>query len=102
MRNSFELIDTLEIRINTLFQPLSLIHLLTKIDYSCSIDPSELADSLTGVGDLIQRSINDLNNYVDLLRKAVNEAEIANNPPPTDKTVKQPHAGPSKRLQGEQ
>ncbi len=103
MRNSFDLIDTLENRINQLFQPLSLVHLLTKVD-NYSIEPCELVDSLMGVRNLMQRSIDDLNDYVDLLRKAVNEAEIANNPPLTDKTkaVKQPHAGPSKRLQGEQ
>ncbi|XHN42572.1 hypothetical protein O1Q79_00597 [Lonepinella sp. MS14434] len=60
MRNSFELIDTLENRINKLLQPLSLVHLLTKVD-NYSIEPCELVDSLMGVRDLMQRSIDDLN-----------------------------------------
>ncbi|WP_439293951.1 hypothetical protein [Lonepinella sp. BR2882] len=106
MRN-LTLIETeiacLEIRINQLLQPLCLIHIITKSNLDL-IEPCELDDSLTGVKRLLQQSIDDLNESVDLLRKHVSKAEIANNPPPTGKSEKviQPHAGPSKRPQGEE
>ncbi|WP_439238933.1 hypothetical protein [Lonepinella sp. BR2919] len=96
-------IDTLEQRINQLFQSVCLIYVMRKSNLD-TMEACEIENALQGIENLLQGSIDELNDCVDLFRKAVNDAEIANNPPLTDKTktVKQPHAGPSKRPQGEQ
>ncbi|WP_439243789.1 hypothetical protein [Lonepinella sp. BR2474] len=75
-------IDTLEQRISRLLQPLNLLHIITNVNFDL-IEPCELDDSLTGVKDLIQRSVDELNECVDLLRISLNKAENANYPPST-------------------
>ncbi|WP_439259318.1 hypothetical protein [Lonepinella sp. BR2930] len=94
-------IDTLEQRINQLFQSVCLIYVMRKSNLD-TMEACEIENALQGIENLLQGSIDELNDCVDLFRKAVNGAEIANNPPPIDKTVKQPHAGPRKRPQGEE
>ncbi|WP_386686067.1 MULTISPECIES: hypothetical protein [unclassified Lonepinella] len=96
-------IDTLEQRINQLFQSVCLIYVMRKSNLD-TMEACEIENALQGIENLLQGSIDELNDCVDLFRKAVNGAEIANNPPATGKSEKviQPHASPNKRLQGEQ